>query len=336
MSAPRAEQFSGCLVGQCLGDALGAPIEGCNPRTAAAYIKAFRSTSLVELFGRGRSSFGQYTDDSQLAQELMQSYVACGRFDPADYARRIADIFIQGRIVGPGAATSDAAFRLAKGVSWEEAGTPPPSAGNGSAMRAGPIGLFYFDYPDRLIQAARDQGRITHQDPRCSAGAVAIAGAVALGMQTESIETAAFLTTLTGWARIIEPSVADALEGLNEWVTMPPDEAVPHISIAGLDAGWFDPWQGISPFVTSSVTWSLYAFLRTPDDYLETIFTAIRAGGDVDTMAAMAGAISGAHLGLEAIPADLAHCLTDQGTWGYSELVQLAEQCYDLKMQSQG
>src|SRR5438034_5150127 len=118
MLAPRREQFSGCLVGQCLGDALGAPIEGCRPRTAAAYTRRFRGRSLAGTFGRGHSPFGQYTDDSQLARELMQSYVACGRFDPADYARRIAAIFTQGRIVGPGAATSEAAFRLAKGVSW--------------------------------------------------------------------------------------------------------------------------------------------------------------------------------------------------------------------------
>jgi ADP-ribosylglycohydrolase len=93
-----------------------------------------------------------------------------------------------------------------------------------------------------------------------------------------------------------------------------------------------DPWVGISPFVTGSVLWSLYSFLRTPEDYWETICTAITPGGDVDTTAAMAGAISGAHLGLEAIPSDLAHRLTDQGAWGYPELAVLADQCYELKM----
>jgi ADP-ribosylglycohydrolase len=36
------DQFSGCLVGQCLGDALGFPVEGfpeemCSLREAAAY-----------------------------------------------------------------------------------------------------------------------------------------------------------------------------------------------------------------------------------------------------------------------------------------------------------
>lgn len=45
----------------------------------------------------------------------------------------------------------------------------------------------------------------------------------------------------------------------------------------------------------------------------------------------MAGAISGAYLGLDAIPSELASQLTDRGTWGYVQLVELAEKCYQLK-----
>ena len=60
----------------------------------------------------------------------------------------------------------------------------------------------------------------------------------------------------------------------------------------------------------------------------ETFCTAIAVGGDMDTTAAMGGAISGAYLGLEAIPSNLAYHLTDHGTWGFSELVELAHRCY--------
>jgi hypothetical protein len=129
-----------------------------------------------------------------------------------------------------------------------------------------------------------------------------------------------------------EPSVSAYIQHLAEWVLLPPDKAVTFISQAGKSPGYSDGWQGISPFVTGSVLWSLYAFLRTPDDYWETICTAIAVGGDVDTTAAMAGAISGAYLGLEAIPLHLAARLTDQGTWDFDELVELAHECYALKM----
>jgi ADP-ribosylglycohydrolase len=89
--------------------------------------------------------------------------------------------------------------------------------------------------------------------------------------------------------------------------------------------------RGRSPFVTTSVLWSLYSFLRSPKDYWETICTAIAVGGDVDTTAAMAGAISGAYLGLDAIPRRWTPRVTDRGTWGYDELVELAHCCYRLK-----
>ena len=88
-----------------------------------------------------------------------------------------------------------------------------------------------------------------------------------------------------------------------------------------------DRWQGISAFVTPSVLWSLYAFLRSPDDYWETICVAIGVGGDTDTMAAMAGAISGARLGVASLPPDLLGQLTDQGDWGADELTELALSC---------
>jgi ADP-ribosylglycohydrolase len=45
----------------------------------------------------------------------------------------------------------------------------------------------------------------------------------------------------------------------------------------------------------------------------------------------MAGAISGAYLGLQVIPRRLAQYLTDQGTWGFAELVELAYECHQLK-----
>ncbi|MCZ6449760.1 MAG: ADP-ribosylglycohydrolase family protein, partial [Deltaproteobacteria bacterium] len=66
----------------------------------------------------------------------------------------------------------------------------------------------------------------------------------------------------------------------------------------------------------------------------ETICTAIAVGGDVDTTAAMAGAISGAYLGHEAIPSKLAHRLTDQKTWCFDDLVRLAHRCYEIKVRN--
>lgn len=327
MAIPSPDQFAGSLIGQALGDALGFVVEGYPAADCRRYVDDVLRSDKAGSLGRGPFPFGQYTDDTQLARELAGSYADCGRFEPVDFARRIAAIFAEGRIVGRGRATEAAAMRLHQGVPWDEAGTPPPNAGNGSAMRAGPVGWMVPDDDQALIRTAVDQGRITHADPRSSAGAVAIAGAVAMALQGEVRPDKAIprLVRLTG---PVEPSVAREVGNLEGWLKLAPEDAGPLIARAGIDPDHHDPWDGISPFVTSSVCWSLYGFLRSPEDYWQTICTAIAVGGDVDTTAAMAGAVSGAYLGLDALPADLARRLNDRGSWGYDELVDLARRCH--------
>ncbi|MCW8137845.1 MAG: hypothetical protein KIT58_02975 [Planctomycetota bacterium] len=61
----------------------------------------------------------------------LESVVARGGFDPADYAARIAAIFAERRIVGSRARDRrGGGARLARGVPWDQAGTPAPAAGS--------------------------------------------------------------------------------------------------------------------------------------------------------------------------------------------------------------
>jgi ADP-ribosylglycohydrolase len=331
MRVPHQNQYAGCLIGQSLGDALGFVVEGYPPDVCHQYVDEVLRTDKIGTQTRRGFAFGQYSDDSQLARELIESFVACRMFNPSDYGQRIAAIFREHRIVGKGHATEEAAWRLIQGVPWEQAGTPSPSAGNGSAMRAAPIGLFFFDDSQRMIQAAHDQGRITHQDRRCSAGAIAIAGAVALALREDPLDPILFVATLAEWTRAFDAALAEALACMPTWIALPPEKAVGYVARVGLPADYTDEWEGISPFVTGSVLWSVYAFLRTPDDYWEALCTAIAVGGDVDTTAAMTGAISGARVGLDGIPKHFAQHIHDQGTWGYDDLVALTSTCYAIR-----
>ena len=45
---PPEDRFAGCLIGQCLGDALGFIVEGHPPRTCRAYVDIV----LKERYGR--------------------------------------------------------------------------------------------------------------------------------------------------------------------------------------------------------------------------------------------------------------------------------------------
>jgi poly(ADP-ribose) glycohydrolase ARH3 len=47
---------------------------------------------------------------------------------------------------------------------------------------------------------------------------------------------------------------------------------------------------------------AIYSFMRNSDSFENCIFCAVLHGGDRDTLGAMAGAISGAYHGIDAIP----------------------------------
>jgi ADP-ribosylglycohydrolase len=323
------DRLTGLILGQALGDALGFVVEAQPPEVAREYVEQWLRAGRAGERAHPQFPFGQYTDDTQLSRELLRSFRERGRWETEAFAVRVAELFRERRDVGAGRGTRAAALRLLAGVPWHESGTPAPYAGNGSAMRAGPLGLLL---PDRvaMIRAAREQSRLTHLDPRCAAGAITIARAVALAARREPVDAGAFLSDIAGCVEAEDVSVAGAIRGLVDWLALDPVAAARHVHDAGLDPAHIDRWQGISAFVTPSVLWSLYAFLRSPEDYWETICVAIGVGGDTDTMAAMAGAISGARLGVASLPQDLLGHLTDQGDWGADELAELALSCAAL------
>ncbi len=322
----RGDHLAGSILGQALADALGFVVEAQPPEVARVYVDGWLRAGRAGEWAHPQFPFGQYSDDTQFARELLRSFHASGGWDPAAFAAMLAELFRERRDVGAGRGTRSAALRLLMGVPWRESGTPAPYAGNGAAMRASPLGLLLPDR-EKMCRAAREQASITHLDPRCAAGAAAVAGAVAIAGARGSIDNSVFLEGVAGCAEADEPSVGAAIRDLAEWVSLSPADAARHVHESGLDPAHMDRWQGISAFVTPSVLWSLYAFLRSPDDYWETICTAIGVGGDTDTMAAIAGAISGARLGVDALPSHLVTRLNDREAWGYTELVELAESC---------
>ncbi len=151
-----------------------------------------------------------------------------------------------------------------------------------------------------------------------------------LALRTKVLDKPSFITQIAQWTATIDGGFGESVLELHDLLSVPLDDAVDRISGLGLEPEALSDWDRISPFVVPSVIWSLYSFLRTPTDYWTAVCTAIRVGGDVDTTAAMTGAISGALLGLEALPPHLAIRVRDRDTWGYDDLVSLANRCFDM------
>ena len=55
MHLAQADQFSGSLIGQCLGDALGFPVEGSPPDICASYVEQLRTLGIDHTVARRRN-----------------------------------------------------------------------------------------------------------------------------------------------------------------------------------------------------------------------------------------------------------------------------------------
>lgn len=293
------DRFVGCLLGCVVGDALGAPYEGLWARDIPD------EPALLAGFGEFEGyPAGQFTDDTQLTVATVRAVVAAGEVSPLHVARAIAALFARAVVIGPGGACLAAAHAFLETGDWETCGAEHGQAGNGAAMRTAPLGLAFLDHPDRLPAAVADVSRITHHDARSVAGGVAVAKVAQLFASDPHIDPAALCAAVGEAVREISPPFAEWVGRVPSLLNEPAETAVATIARAGVPAPEFDA-PIITPFVVPSVLAALWCLLRHPESWSAAVTTAIRLGGDVDTLGAIVGALAGVRLGVGAIPEHL-------------------------------
>jgi poly(ADP-ribose) glycohydrolase ARH3 len=277
-----SDRFIGCLVGLAVGDALGAYFEGRTPEHIAA-----RYRTVDRLINCPPEGQLWYTDDTQLAIGVAETLVACRRIDPVEICRRFSENYTPQRGYGRGARIVIEAMIEGKDHQYLAANHfPGGSFGNGAAMRVAPVGLMFRHDYRRTWEEARLSALPTHVHPLGIEGAQILALAVAAASNASSLDRKEFLDLLADNCSSVDFS--GPLRRAAR-VTNPKDLA---LFGSGIEA-------------TSSVVTAIACFALTPDSYEQAIGNAILLGGDTDTIAAMAGAISGAFLGRQAIPAHL-------------------------------
>lgn len=281
-----ADQFRGALLGVAVGDALGAPFEGSahvSPKQLRTHLESGEPL--------------RYTDDTHMTLGLADALIAAGELDSSVLAERWMTNYLSEpwRGYGPGPVKVFSLIRA--GVPWDEASRHlhggAGSWGDGAAMRVAPVALVALDDLERVAWLARQSAMVTHTHPLGIEGAVLQAIAIALLLQSEPgsfLDVPRFLETIRSYVGAVEycqqlDSLPELLPG-GRWT---PGEA---LSVLG---------RGVAAH--ESVPTALYAFLLHRDDFAAVIAFTIGLGGDTDTIAALAGALAGAHLGEEAIPA---------------------------------
>ena len=312
------DKFLGALLGTAVGDALGMPFEGMSSEA----ITRVRG-EVMEMIP-ARLGAGTYTDDTEMMIALAESLVECREFSGSDLAKRFLNYFDPRR--GYGWGTIQVMKLLRAGVPWDQTGEmvfSGGSFGNGAAMRIAPVGVLFFDQPDKLNRVAQDSSRITHTHPLGIMGGVIQARGVAQAFSHDptsgSLDPESFLAEVEGFFPAGEGEELECFR-LSQ---------VRKLLRKNLSPGEIYRELGSDATAPNSVPAALYSFLSRSEDFAEAVSFAIRIGGDTDTVGAMTGAMSGAYLGCSGIPRQWLEGL-EGGERGRDLISRLGERLFEL------
>jgi ADP-ribosylglycohydrolase len=330
---PLHERIAGSLMAAAIGDALGAPTEGCS-RAAITH----RYGGLVRDFQPHAADAsavglrpGEATDDTSQLLAFARALITCsGELDAARWTAVLRDWLLtspKARLAGP------STKRLLhsgeeRPSGWLDDATV--GATNGAAMRVAPAGLVCPGDVERAVGVAWVCCQPTHDTQVAAAAAGAIAGGVAVALTSRG-DLAAVVGACRRGAQLGEAlgrregrqvparSVADQIE-----LAVSAAAGTPGLEIA-LDQ--IAARVGTSGLAVESIPAAIGVLVAARGQPYEAIVAGASIGGDCDTIASMAGALAGAFRGLEGIPTDL---LARFDAANDEDLAGVAKQLYEL------
>jgi ADP-ribosyl-[dinitrogen reductase] hydrolase len=329
--AARRTRCRGCIVGLAVGDAFGAPVEF---KTRDEILAAFPPNGIGELEPWRRFAAGSYTDDTQMsiatARGIQDWLTATGWRAAAAGASpahgggdavRTPDDFRTPDLAALRLAIWQRYLEWHRSSDWVDrapgdtcmaalaAGNPGGahdvsrngSKGCGGVMRVAPLGLIGLGAA--AFEAGVDAAALTH-------------GAVT--SDTSSGFQALLIDRLVGGLALDDavaqaraalaayPGAVHSLAAVDAAVALAASSEKPYAAIAQIGStGREAPGERGKGWVADEALGiGLFAALRYRDDVRGAFGAAANISGDSDSTASIAGAILGAWLGLEAIPAD--------------------------------
>jgi ADP-ribosylglycohydrolase len=277
------DKAMGILHGLAIGDALGAPTEFLNlPQIRSRY----GADGITNLPARAR-----FTDDTQMSIAIAEALVKAGEGEIESIMTAVREEFIKWyhspeNNRAPGRTCLRGVARMEEGVEWRKSGDPH-SKGCGSAMRAAPIGYLYQHHPWKLKEVAHASGICTHGHPTADVASIGAAYLVKLAL--DGVTPERMIPELLAFTDGISNEWDDAILKVGRCLAREDEEK----ALVSLGEGWVGE---------EAVALALYCFLRYSDSYRKTVIRGANTNGDSDSIASIAGSISGAYLGVEAIP----------------------------------
>ncbi len=289
-SIDRRKSLEGLLFGIALGDALGLAYEGLSRKQI---LRRYRRRPIRYGLVPNRG-FG--SDEIQMAgmtgQAILRSICKSELFlDSLAWSFRWWALSIPW---GAGLGTATACVKLWLGFNPENSGSR--SAGNGPAVRSLVIGatLIGTDVESRIERWCQLSAMLTHRTPPAVAGAMLLGNAASIAIM-EPIDAANRVAILE---RLLESVRNEELANLLR-------QLIPFLA-AGMSPrrvakrlGWK---KGISGYMPHTATMAIYIWLRYSNNFERAVQSAIRLGGDTDSVAAIVGGLVGLSARVDDIP----------------------------------
>ena len=253
-----------------------------------------------------------YTDDTMMAMSIFSVLRQRGHIDQALLAQSFAERYDRTRGYGP--AMHRLLWEIKCGEDWAERAQSlfegQGSFGNGAAMRVAPVGAFFADDIDAVVEQAIRSSVITHTHDEAIAGAIAVAVAAAHACK---LRASTSVPRRSEFLDLILPHVpeSEVCSKIRQARDMAPTASVP-FAVSVLGNGTKVSAQDTVPFAL----WCAGAHLA---NYEEALWLTVSGLGDRDTTCAIVGGIVASYTGIEGIPPGWMTAREPLPDWPFSE-----------------
>lgn len=338
------DRIQGALFGVAVGDALGMPTEFLSRSQVQeiyGWVDQYHQTP--KWHPLAKLPAGSITDDTEQTIAMAEMVIANRDFTPQDVVEALVKWAKLGKMdqgldaMGP--STLRALQRLQAGENPSRTGLMGKT--NGAAIRISPLAAVYPGVPPALIDRVVDLCLPTHFTDIAVSGGSAIACWISAAIGGATLEEAlqAALQGAVRGLQAFQDRVALELGGTIPWEVMVAqvnpyleDRILWAVDIAREPRPWEERYEkairslgtGVDMIETVSVAIALA--LIADGDPFRAICMGANAGGDTDSVASVAGALTGALSGAGAFPRDLIDQLQDVNNLDLKALAhQLAE-----------
>ncbi|MCB9231978.1 MAG: ADP-ribosylglycohydrolase family protein [Bacteroidia bacterium] len=241
----------------------------------------------------------EFTDDTVMTIAVLEQLEQYGKIEREKLAVQFAQNHAKDPNRGYGATARRILRAIENGEDWELLSKSVfdgmGSMGNGGAMRASPIGAYFFDQPGEIEKQAVKSAEVTHYNLEGIAGAIAVARAAGLATETRIHQSQIDPLDFIQIVRDALPD-SDTKSKINKSLSVPYSYSIETVkTILG---------NGINMTAQDTVPFCIWCAAYNLRDFESAIWKAVSALGDRDTICAIVGGITIMSTDESKIPAD--------------------------------